>query len=55
MMVVPVFIANCQVLLKPNSGPLIAQTMRISTAAAKVAGCPVVREVHLAKRSNRVL
>jgi hypothetical protein len=37
MMVVLVFIANCQVLLNPNSGPVMAQTTMISTAAAKVA------------------
>jgi hypothetical protein len=54
MMVVPVFMANCQVLLNPNSGPLVAQTRMISTARAKEAGCPAVREVYLAKRSNRV-
>jgi hypothetical protein len=54
MMVVPVFIANCQVLLNPNIGPVMAQTTMISTAAANVRGCPVVREVHLAKQSNRV-
>src|SRR5215208_4685258 len=38
---------------RPNIGPLIAQTTMISTAAAKVRGCPTAREVHLAKRSNR--
>jgi hypothetical protein len=54
MMVVPVFMTNCQVLLNPNSGPLVAQTRRISTAAAKLAGCPAVREARLAKLSNRV-
>jgi hypothetical protein len=37
MMVVLVFIANCQVLLNPNSWPVMAQTTMISTAAAKVA------------------
>jgi hypothetical protein len=55
MMVVLVFMTNCQVLLNPNRGPLIAHPRMISTAAAKLAGCHVVREARLAKRSNRVL
>ena len=50
MMVVPVFITNCQVSLKANIGPVAAQTKMMSTARAKVAGCPAAREVHLAKR-----
>jgi hypothetical protein len=54
MMVVLVFMTNCQVLLNLNSGPLVAQTRMIITAAAKVAGCPAVGEARLAKRSNRM-
>src|SRR5215208_214078 len=53
MMVVLVFMTNCQVLLNPKCGPQVAQTRMIITAAAKVAGCPVVREARLAKLSNR--
>ena len=34
---------------------VMAQTTMISTAVAKVAGCPAVREARLAKLSNRVL
>ena len=39
---------------EPKQRAGCTQTRMISTAAAKVAGCPAVREVHLAKRSNRV-
>jgi hypothetical protein len=53
-MVVAVFIINCQVSLNPTIGPVAAHTKMISTAAAKVLGCPTVREVHLANRSNKV-
>jgi hypothetical protein len=53
MMVVPVFMTNCQVLLNPNSGTLVAQTTMI-TAAAKVAGGPAVRQARFAKLSSRV-
>ena len=53
MIVVPVFMTSCQVSLNPNIGPVTAQPRMISTAVAKVAGCPVAREVHLAKRVNK--
>src|SRR5688572_16813353 len=52
MMVVPVFITNCQVSLKPNRGPLTAQTTIISTATTNVAGLPAIRDVHFANREN---
>ena len=50
MMVVPVFTANCQVLLNQSIGPVIAQGRRIRAMAAKVTGCHSVRESHVAKR-----
>ncbi len=50
MMVVPVFTANCQVLLNPNIGLVIAQGRRKRAMAAKVTGCHSVRESHVAKR-----
>ena len=51
-MVVPVFMISCQVSLNPNSGPVTAQTTMMSMAATKATGCPVAREVHLAKWVN---
>ena len=53
-MVVLVLITNCQVSLKPNKGPVIAQTMITVTASKKVAGRPVVRAAHLAKVVNQL-
>jgi hypothetical protein len=52
-MVVPVLMTSCHVSEKPKSGPVTAQTMMTSTASAKVAGRPVARAVHLAKRVNQ--
>jgi uncharacterized membrane protein len=46
MMVVLVFITNCQVSLNSNIGPVTAQTKMISTERTKVAGCPAAPEVH---------
>ena len=51
-MVVPVFIISCQVSLKPNIGPVIAQIMMTATARKKVPGLPAARAVHLANREN---
>jgi hypothetical protein len=53
MMVVPVFMTSCQVSLNSNIGPVTAQAKIMITALAKVAGCPVACEVHLAKRVDR--
>jgi hypothetical protein len=53
MIVVPVFMTSCQVSLNSNIGPVTAQAKIMITALAKVAGCPVAWEVHLAKRVNR--
>jgi hypothetical protein len=53
MIVVPVLITNCHVLLKPKSGPVIAQTMMMPAAPAKVAGRPEAFAVHLAKLVNQ--
>jgi hypothetical protein len=53
IMVVLVFITNCQVSLKANIGPVAAQAMMRSRATAKVVGCPAAREVHLANWVNR--
>ena len=38
---------------KANIGPVAAQTKMMSTARAKVAGCPAAREVRLANRVKR--
>ena len=43
MMVVPVFTANCQVLLNQSIGLVIAQGRRKRAMAAKVTGCHSVR------------
>ena len=51
-MVVLVFMTSYHVSLNPNNGPVTTQTTMMSTAATKATGCPVVREVHLAKRLN---
>src|SRR5689334_8228176 len=51
--VVPVLITSCQVLEKPRSGPVQAQTTRTATAATKTQGWPntfAVREVNLVKK-----
>jgi len=40
-MVVEVLITNCQVSLKPNTGPLIAQTAIIKAAMRKAPGLPL--------------
>ena len=53
MIVVPVFMTSCQVSLNSNIGPVTAQAKIMITALAKVAGCPVACEVHLAKRVDR--
>ena len=50
MIVVPVLIANCQVSLNQNNGPLTPQTTMIVTAATKVAGQPAAEETHFANR-----
>src|SRR5262245_6610019 len=52
MIVVPVFITNCNVSLNPNNGPVIAHTRITITANTKVAGLPVTLAVHFAKRVN---
>ena len=54
-MVVPVFITNCHVSLNPNNGPVITHTRITTTANIKVAGLPLTRDVHLARRVNRDL
>jgi hypothetical protein len=48
-MVVLVLITSCQVLLKPNIGPVAAQTTTLDAARINASGCPVAREAHLAK------
>jgi hypothetical protein len=50
--VVPVFTTSCQVSLKPNAGPVMAQMRRTATARANVAGRPDARAVRWAKRVN---
>ena len=52
-MIVLVFMTNCQVSLNPNIRPVAAQTKMMSTATAKIAGCPAAREVNSAKWVNR--
>ncbi len=52
-MVVPVFITNCQVSLKPKIGPVTAHTIITSPARAKVTGRPAMCAVHLAKCVNQ--
>ena len=54
-MVVQVLITSCHVSLNPNKGPEKAHTTRIATANTNVTGLPVTRDVHFAKRVNRVL
>ncbi len=51
-MVVPVFITNCHVSLNPKNGPVIAQTIMISTASTKVIGRPEIRDVFFANCVN---
>jgi len=53
MIVVPVFMTSCQVSLNSNIGPVTAQAKIMIAALAKVGGCPVACEVHLAKRVDR--
>jgi hypothetical protein len=43
---------NCHVSLKPNKGPVIAQTSTTTTAKIKVDGLPEIREVATASRAN---
>ena len=52
MMVVPVLITNCQVSLKPNSGPVINHAAITATASKNVVGRPARREVALARPEN---
>ena len=49
MIVVPVLITSCHVSLKPNMGPVTAQTTMIVTAVTKANGCPVAQAAHFAK------
>jgi hypothetical protein len=54
MIVVPVLMASCQVSLKPNKGPVIAETSTTATAKRKVVGRPEIREVATARRANQL-
>ena len=49
MIVVPVLITNCQVSLKPNSGPVTIQTAITATASTKTRGRPQKWAAALAK------
>ena len=49
MTVVAVLITNCHVSLKPNSGPLTAQTITSATAVANTLGRPQKRAATFAK------
>jgi hypothetical protein len=49
-MVVPVLMISCQVSLKPNSGPDMAQKINAAKAMENAAGRPTAREAHLANR-----
>lgn len=51
----PVFIISCHVSLKPNRGPVIAQTTMIDNAMIKVTDLPDARAVHLVNRVNHDL
>src|SRR5690348_2981590 len=55
IIVVAVFITNCQVLLNPNIGPVIAQPRMTMMASTKATGRPVTLAVHFAKRVNHDL
>jgi hypothetical protein len=44
MMVVEVLMINCQVSLKPNKGPLAAQSANNTMAPRKVLGLPAQRD-----------
>ena len=46
---------SCHVSLKPNRGPVSAQTTITPAASANVPGRPVARAVHFAKRVNHDL
>src|SRR5690242_20055944 len=52
IIVVPVLMTSCQVSLKPKRGPVQAQPRMRATAPTNVAGRPVARAVHFAKRVN---
>ena len=51
-MVVLVLITSCQVSLKPNRGPVTAQTTIVRVASINAIGCPVAREAAFANRLN---
>jgi len=51
--VVKVLINNCQVLLKPNIGPVTAQPAIIKTAMINEAGLPVKLPMVVANLRNR--
>src|SRR6185295_5352545 len=54
-MVVPVLIISCQVSEKWNSGPLIAQRIKTTTADRNINGWPTSCAVLLANRLNQSL
>ena len=50
MIVVPVFITNCQVSLNPKTGPVIPQTTIVRNARTNVTGLPVTLAVAFENR-----
>lgn len=50
--VVVVLITSCQESVNPNRGPTASHTTTRSTAAPKLAPCPVIAEMRLANRLN---
>jgi hypothetical protein len=52
IIVVPVLMINCQVSEKPNTGPLIPQTIRIIKATTNTQAWPIAKAIVDVKRVN---